>query len=322
MSCFNAERWLADSIESVLSQTWRDFEFILVDDGSKDATADIISHYRESDRRIVSISKPNTGLANSLNTGIACAQGAWIARLDADDLCEPNRLELQLHCASKQSNLAFIGTGLTLIDEQGIRMADHKYPTSHQGLLSHLQTARKFPAHSSAFIRTEAFRRVGGYRPQIRRAEDWDLWLRLSEVGELLSLSEPLVRIRKHGAQISHDEGGVRQKVDSHVAIVSYWLRRGGHPDPVDADNQRFELFRRWVQDRLDGEGVFEREALRSGIKQFAHESIFSSVVHAAGFIVSHPASLAALGLERFIGSSLPKRLAHEWVQSEANNRL
>ena len=322
MSCYNSERWLAESIKSVLSQTWSDFEFILVDDGSTDATAEIISRYVEADRRIVPISKPNTGLADSLNTGIARARGSWIARLDADDLCEPNRLATQWRCAAKHAKLAFIGSGLMLIDEHGRRLAVHKYPTSHRSLLAYLQTARKFPAHSSAFIQTEAFRRVGGYRTQIRRAEDWDLWLRISEVGELMSLTEPLVRIRKHDAQISHEDGGVRQKVDSNLAMVSYWLRRGGHPDPVDADNQRFETFRHWVHERLNEDGVFAREVVRSGMKQFADESGFSRLGHTASFVMSHPASLVALGWERVVGSSLPKRLALEWVISEANTRL
>ncbi len=314
MSCYNAERWLAESIESVLCQTWRDFEFILVDDGSTDATADIIARYAEADRRIVPISKPNTGLADSLNTGIARARGIWIARLDADDLCEPNRLASQWRCAAENVELVFIGTGLVLIDGHGRRSAVRQYPTAHRSLLAHLLTARKFPAHSSAFFRTEASRRVGGYRPRIRRAQDRDLWLRLSAVGELTSLREPLVYIRKHASQISHDEGGVRQKVDSQVAMVSYWLHQSGHPDPVDADSESFETFRHWVHRQIDADGIFARESVCSWMKQAANGAGFSRLGQIARFVLSHPASVAELGWERVFGSSLPRRLATEWM--------
>lgn len=317
MSCYNAERWLAESIESVLSQTWRDFEFILVNDGSTDATADIIAQYAEADRRIVPVSKRNTGLADSLNTGIAHARGTWIARLDSDDLCEPNRLALQWRCAAKNAELVFIGTGLVLIDEHGRRSTVHRYPTTHLRLLANLITARKFPAHSSAFFRTEAFRRVGGYRPRIRRAEDWDLWLRLSEVGELTCVEEPLVCIRKHASQISHDEGGLRQIVDLRVAIVSYWQRRAGQPDSVEGSREGFEKFWNWVHEQIDADGIFARESVRNGMKQAAGRFGFSRLGYTARFVLSHPSSVAALGWERFFGSSLPRRLASEWMRSD-----
>src|SRR2546430_2514522 len=101
MSCYNATRWLHEAIHSVLVQTHDKFELILVDDGSTDETWNIIQSYRDRDQRIVAISKKNTGLADSLNVGIARAKGAWIARLDADDLCEPTRLEEQLDFVRK-----------------------------------------------------------------------------------------------------------------------------------------------------------------------------------------------------------------------------
>ena len=96
MSCYNASCWLHEAIASVLKQTFENFEFILVDDGSTDDTWDIIQAYRDRDQRIVAIKKSNTGLTDSLNVGIAHARGAWIARLDADDRCEAGRLAEQV----------------------------------------------------------------------------------------------------------------------------------------------------------------------------------------------------------------------------------
>lgn len=315
MSCYNAERWLAESIESVLAQTWRDFEFIIVDDGSTAETGEIIARFAEMDTRIVPISKPNSGLADSLNKGIARARGMWIARLDADDLCEPERLASQWRVASAKPALVFVGTGLVLIDESGTHLGIHRYPTSHRRLVAHLATARKFPAHSSALFRTEAFRRVGGYRSRIRRAQDRDLWLRLSEVGQLTSLQQPFVLIRKHASQISHEDAGVRQKVDSHVAMVSYWLRRRGHPDPVEFDATTYETFWMWVRARIADDGSFAHRSVVRGMNKAINRNSTSRVVRMIGLILSHPAVSWKHAWEYFLGSSLPRRLAFEWAQ-------
>lgn len=314
MSCYNAQRWLAESIESVLNQTWRDFEFIIVDDGSIDETSRIIRRYAAQDPRIVQLSKPNTGLADSLNTGIARARGVWIARLDADDLCLPERLALQWRAASANPKLVFVGSGLVLIDEYGRRFAVHRYPTSHQKSVAHLSTARKFPAHSSAFYRADAFWAVGGYRTRIKRSEDRDLWLRLSQIGQFKSLRQPLVAIRKHAGQISHEEGGMRQLYDAHVAMVGYWLRQAGHSDPVAGCEADYDAFGSWIKDRLAKENLLARGAFRQAIKQAASGRIDLSAIQIARNVLTHPALIWQLILEHFRGSLLPRRLASEWV--------
>lgn len=316
MSCYNAERWLAESIESVLSQTWRNFEFIIVDDGSTDETGRIIAGFAAQDARIVPISKPNTGLADSLNIGIARARGTWIARLDADDLCEPERLASQWRAVSANAALVFVGTGLVLIDEHGKRSAVHHYPSSHRKLVAHLATARKFPAHSSAFFSADAFRRVGGYRPRIRRAQDRDLWLRLSEVGELTSLGQPLVQIRKHTSQISHEEGGMRQLIDSHIAMVSYWLRRAGQIDPVAAGAGEFETFSAWIGEHVVEENLLGFETLRRSIKPSLSGSTPSFAVSVMRQVMTNPALIWQIGLEHLRGSQLPRRWAADWIDS------
>ncbi|MCH7802039.1 MAG: glycosyltransferase family 2 protein [Chloroflexi bacterium] len=94
MSVYNGQRYLGAAIDSILAQTFQEFEFIIVDDGSTDNTESLIRAY--SDSRIRLISKPNTGLADSLNVGLEAAKGTWIARIDADDISEPQRLERQL----------------------------------------------------------------------------------------------------------------------------------------------------------------------------------------------------------------------------------
>lgn len=181
-----------------------------------------------------------------------------------------------------------------------------------------LTTARKFLAHSSVFFRAEAFRQVGGYRSRIRRSQDWDLWLRLSEVGKLTSTRKPLVHIRKHAAQISHEEGGTRQKVDSRVVIVSYWLRQRGLPDPVNSDDESFEIFREWVRESIDLEGQLQREGARNLMKLATNGSLYSRF-RLIRYFFTRPGLAAMLIRERFFGSSLPM---DEWMRDVKKERV
>jgi len=317
MSCFNAARWLDDAISSVLNQTYTDFEFIIVDDGSADNTLELIKKFATFDPRIVVITKPNSGLSDSLNVGIKMARGKWIARIDADDMCESTRLEKQIELASTNLNLVFIGSGLTIIDDVGNKLNTYSYPTSQTALLKHLRSARKFPPHTSALYRTKIVRDLGGYRSRIHRAEDWDLWLRLSEVGELACLSEPLVLIRKHPGQISHSEDGRRQMVDSRLATVSYWLRHFRMSDPVEADEASFNNFSSWMQARLQESGLFEFQTHKAHIQSFSCEALKSpfGVIRLIGACVRRPIFTLRFFQERFFGESLARRLALEWIK-------
>ena len=314
MSCYNAAQWLDDAIRSVLNQTYTDFEFIIVNDGSVDNTLEIIQRFAAFDSRIVVVTKPNSGLSDSLNVGIKMARGEWIARLDADDRCEPTRLQQQMELALTNLNLVFIGSGLTIIDDVGNKLNTYSYPTRHISLLKHLRTARKFPPHASALYRTKKVRDLGGYRSRIHRAEDWDLWLRLSAVGELACLSEPLVQIRKHPGQISRSEGGQRQVVDSWLATVSYWLRHFNAVDPVDADDANYNSFNAWIKVRLKEEGLFELLDHKDRLKSFAIKSPFDAI-RLIGACMSRPFFTLRLIQERFIGKSLAHRLALEWIE-------
>ncbi len=284
---------------------------------STDKSPEIIKRYAEQDARIVVIAKSNTGLADSLNVGIQHARGEWIARLDADDTCEPERLKKQLAMARENPGLVFIGSGLLEIDESGNAVKTYRYPGRHALLVKNLYTARKFPPHSSAFYRTDVVRSIGGYRPRIRRAEDCDLWLRLSEVGQLTAVDESLVRIRKHSDQISHDESGRRQIIDSRVAITSYWLRRHGFSDPIAADDEVFEAFRSWVENRLDHEQLLEFFDYIACIKtnMGAIYKSPSALLAEMRHIVSKPGFLLKLLRVRLCGEMTPQRLSREWMR-------
>lgn len=315
LSCFNGARWLDVSIPSVLGQTWTDFEFIIVDDGSTDASLACIQRYAAQDPRIVVIEKANSGLADSLNVGMQRARGEWIARIDADDLHERHKLERQMAVIAERPRTVYVGSDFVQIDAAGRAGALQRYPTSHRGLLRHLRAPARFPPHSSALFRREAALAGGGYRQRLRRAEDWDLWLRLSDIGELASVGEPLVRIRKHADQISHDEAGRRQAFDCRMAIVADYLRSAEQPDPIASDDAQFVAFETWLMEALAQARFFshlETDAtLRLQLADARHAHAPLSAAYAA---LASPGATARLIMRRLLGEPLLQRLARRWA--------
>jgi glycosyltransferase involved in cell wall biosynthesis len=323
MSCYNAEKWLISSVPSVLNQTFTNFEFIIIDDGSADNTLNIIHDFAKTDSRIVVLSKPNTGLSDSLNIGIQMARGDWIARIDADDIFEPMKLEKQILATEKNPNLVFIGTGLTIIDDSGRKLNTYNYPSKHALLSRNLKTARKFPPHASAMYKTSAVRKLGGYRGRVSKAEDADLWLRLSEVGELTSVTGPYVQIRKHSGQISHFENGTRQMLDARIATVASWLRHYKHQDPISLDEHSFNNYHTWIKNQLTHDKLFEYLAFKNNLHDKFNDSKKSvhSIYFLSALILTNPLNSARYICEKMFGETLPRKLAKKWILKEVNNQ-
>lgn len=317
MSCYNASRWLNESIASVLKQTFENFELILVDDGSTDETWDIIQAYRDRDQRIVAIRKENTGLTDSLNVGIAHARGAWIARLDADDLCEADRLAEQVRFVHKNPEVVLLGAGFVEIDEQGRNIKKHLYPYNHRDLVRHLERLMKFFPHSSAFFKREIAQDSGPYNPLFRKSQDWDLWLRLAERGRIACSNNCLVRVRKHSGQISNSSADTSQLVYGTAASTCHFLRIDGYPDPSAGSGEaEWKSFLEWIESRLIEEGVFKKRKVWADarVKYFAKEISLTGVCQLGIRLLKSNYS-GALVLERFFGSLLPERLAREWMK-------
>ena len=235
MSVFNGENWLKYSIESILNQSFRDFEFIIVDDGSTDSSIDIINFYQSRDKRIRIIQKKNTGLADSLNIGINSAKSEWIARIDSDDKSDLYRLEKQYLLALNVGKDFIIGTNCYLINSSDMIISEYKYPEKHIRLKRNLLTLDGFFPHSSAFFSFSAFQKLGGYRIHYRRSQDYDLWLRSLSFGfKFLCMQQPLVFIRKHENQISSTNRGLNSIVYSTCALTCFHLRKKNIPDPAD----------------------------------------------------------------------------------------
>ena len=273
MSCYNASRYLREAMDSVLTQTYRDYEFIVVNDGSTDDTAAILRTYASKDARIRIIEKANTGLTDSLNVGLHSAKGQWIARLDADDMAMPNRLTRQMAFVQQSTSLVVLGTGCTLVDTNGERIANYRYPPRHRPLVTHMASwGSPFP-HSSALFHRDTALSIGGYNHRFLRCQDVDLWLRLSRFGHIGALPTPLVKIRKHRDNISSVDTGKVQAAFGMAARVCHLLQTQGAPDPSTQGNDIWLQFLEWLTARVAQSGLLERRSHWSRLKQRYLES-------------------------------------------------
>lgn len=196
MPTYNAESTLAEAIESILAQEFRDFELIVVDDGSSDSTATILELYARSDARIVILTNvPNQGISHSRNRALTVARGDYVACLDSDDVAEPTRLEQQLAFMSKNPDCVLLGSDLTIIDEASAIVGRRVYPHTDQELRSALPRYNPFAQPASMF-RTELARKIGGFRDDLPLCEDYDFFFRLAEHGKVSNLAQPLTRYR------------------------------------------------------------------------------------------------------------------------------
>lgn len=203
MSVYNGERYLREAVESILNQTFTDFEFIIIDDGSTDSTWDILAEYATRDRRIVLMrNEENIGLTKSLNRGLRVARGKYIARQDADDISMPERLAKQVSVLDTRPQVVLVGASARQVDETGCPIGKairQENPHFNRWRL----LFGNYMIHSTTMFRREIALQIGGYDESLPYAQDYDLWSRLCSVGEVTQVQEILVEYRKHQARIS-----------------------------------------------------------------------------------------------------------------------
>jgi glycosyltransferase involved in cell wall biosynthesis len=198
MPVYNARRYLAEAVESVLAQSFGDFELIALDDGSTDRSASVLHQYAARDPRVRVVSRENRGLVATLNEMIAMARGDLLARLDADDVAMPERFAVQVAYLRDHPDIICIGTRVRFIDEAG-RFLHEGHPAMDHDQIQELALKGQCPlAHTSVMMRRDPVAAVGGYRDEMEHAEDTDLWLRLGEVGRIVNLPDALVKYRLH----------------------------------------------------------------------------------------------------------------------------
>jgi cellulose synthase/poly-beta-1,6-N-acetylglucosamine synthase-like glycosyltransferase len=232
----NVEGFLAESIESILGQTFRDFEFLIVDFGSTDASKAIASTYAAKDSRIRLHEIPPCGLSEARNAACFLAQGKYIAVMDADDISLTNRLLWEVEFMERHPEVGVVGGATEWIDRTGQSVYTDHLPTGNDEIRSAL-TVRCAFCQPTVMIRKEAFNLVGGYRVVFAQAEDYDLWLRLADHFQLANLAAVVLKYRIHPYQVSV-RGRVQQTLCFLAAQVAASSRRDGFPDPLNAVEQ------------------------------------------------------------------------------------
>ncbi len=254
MPVYNARRYVAEAVESILAQTFDDFELLIVDDGSTDRSLNILKKYASMDARIHLVSRPNTGYVVALNEMIKRAQGEFIARMDADDISLPDRFKKQVEFLRNHPRVGVVGGAYELIDDRGRLLTIRRLFNDNARIQDRLLSGDTHLAHPSVMMRRSLLQQVGGYDASLMPTEDLDLWLRLGEITELANLPDILIRYREHIASISTWQQG-RPWLEKREACRRAWQRRGIEARPIsdrpyraglDRDSQ-FEFVFQWA---------------------------------------------------------------------------
>ena len=235
MPVYNGERYLAEAIESILGQTFTDFEFIIVDDGSQDSSAAIIQSYAERDSRIQSLrNERNTGISRTMNRGMAIATGEYIAVMEHDDISLPHRLDRQVAFLQANARIGLLGGGILLFEGESLRLHGATKHKQHAFIALAILVGYAM-AHPTVMMRTSLVKAVGGYDPEFDVAQDVELYVRLlmDQRARFANIPEVLVKYRTHDTRASVTEKP-RQRRAALIARLRLleWL---GHSQPEAA---------------------------------------------------------------------------------------
>ncbi len=227
MPVYNSARYIKPAVQSVLEQTFGDFELIVVDDGSTDATGSILTRLAGKDRRIKLIRRPNTGIVGALNDALAEARGELLGRMDGDDICLPDRLQKQVDWMCRHPQIVALGGQVEIIAPDGGLLMRSDLPLQHESIDRQLLAGIGGSIiHPAAMLRAEPVRRLGGYRREFQYVEDLDLFLRLAEIGQLANLPDTLLKYRQHLGSINRNRFE-QQKHLMRLTVADAHHRRG-----------------------------------------------------------------------------------------------
>jgi glycosyltransferase involved in cell wall biosynthesis len=262
MPTYNAGPFVGPAVESILSQTFGDFEFLIVDDCSTDGSSEVLREYAARDARIRLLRNDvNVDFVRSRNRGISAARGTFIANMDSDDIALPDRLSAQYAFLQANPDVGVCGAAIVLIDAHGREVGIRRYCTDDEGLRARLFLFNPF-AQPITMIRKDVLDAVGLYNPDYILADDLDLWFRIGRHYRLANLDRPLLKYRVHPNSAT---GSRLHEMQRAVARVRAIARReyGYRPSMVGRvgglvarcsemvpAEQRIAIFN-WVRSRL-----------------------------------------------------------------------
>lgn len=233
MSVYNAERYVAEAVQSILGQTEGRFEFLIVNDGSVDASASILDRYAAQDNRIRVIHQENRGLIASLNLLLEEARAPLVARMDSDDVSRPERFAVQLAHMTAHPEIAVLGSNTDELDADGAYFPCSDFHPEHPADIRERLMVASAMCHPSVMMRRDVIRALGGYRAAFRHCEDYDLWLRVSERHDMQNLPNRLFLYRRSPDQVSEKHILV-QAIGAACARFAAQERRAGRSDPFE----------------------------------------------------------------------------------------
>jgi glycosyltransferase involved in cell wall biosynthesis len=304
MSVYNSAPYLREAIESTLAQTYKDFEFLIVDDGSKDNSLEIVREYEKKDSRIRVLAHPNWGVARSLNDAVQHARYDWLFRMDPDDVMVPNRLERQLDFLSKNPDLAVASSLVYLIDGNGRSIGKSRSPYTTRKAVSKAIASTSLIGfhHPAAAIRKSVFESVGGYRQECWPAEDLDLWNRIADHGHMMLVqTEYLLKYRVHSSSISISAG-------KHQVLTIDWVealknrRRAGLPEVTFAEFIAAREERPLLRRINDQRKTIARTLYKAAVHHWSMQSYLRCVPELAAALALEPLLVLPRVLPRFAG--------------------
>jgi glycosyltransferase involved in cell wall biosynthesis len=271
MPVYNAGRYLRQAVESILAQTFRQFELIAVDDGSTDDSKLILDELAARDARVRVISRPNTGIVGALNEALGAARGEFIARMDADDEAVPERFTLQLARMRADPRLVALGSSVTFMDADGNSVQPCPRVQTHAEIERDLLAGDGGALiHPAVMFRASALHEVGGYRAENQYLEDLDLFLGLARVGLLANLPESLLRYRVHPKSINFTKNAGRHALKLNLLRSAHETRgmifdTAKYPDNTAETTDPARLYREWAVTSLAYGS--RRVAIRHGLR-------------------------------------------------------
>jgi len=255
MAIYNAEQYLHEAIESILQQSFTDFELLLLNDGSTDGSVAILESFAERDKRCRLINRSNMQRARIRNEGVSLARGEVLMIMDADDICLPNRFAVELAYLAEHPECVAVGSKVLLVDAEGEPLREFVDAYDHDAIDEHHMLGQGGTIiHPTVAIRKQAFLQAGGYRPEYPVAEDMDLFLRLAEIGKLANLPEVLLKYRQHPQASGYEQRSLQIEL-SNRAVADACDRRGygekakqaGHQLLLEEEPSLAEIHRKWA---------------------------------------------------------------------------
>lgn len=222
MPVYNSERYIKTSIESILTQTFKNFEFIIIDDGSNDDSFKVIDSYRQKDKRIILMrNNQNIGTSKTLNRGLFIAQGKYIIRMDADDWSYPNRFQKQFDFMEKSPETGVSGGTIEICDKNLNIKNKRRYPLSDIGARKIIFQYSPF-AHPATIWNAKLMKKIHGYNPNIPLSQDYELYFRIGKISKFANIKDTILKLRTHDDSSSIIKGKFQEQYAIYTRIKAF----------------------------------------------------------------------------------------------------